>query len=128
MKDEFYVVEGNSEALLGVNSCQVQIYFTINVPRSQFLNRQRRSVQQVLIHGSQTFSESNIYINYSRVFEGLDRIPFECNIQLDKSISPVVHPPRHVAITLQERLRGQIDLMVTSGVIASLTATSTDKS
>ena len=63
----------NSEALLGVNFCVKLV--TINVPRGQILHRQQLSVQQILIDGSQTFSESNIYRKYSRVFEGPGRVP-----------------------------------------------------
>ena len=74
-----------------------------------------------MLNDSQKFSESSIYRNYSRVFEGLGKVPFEYNIQLDGSIPPVMHPSQLVAIALQERLKIHLDSMVMAGIIANVT-------
>ena len=57
----FFVVEGRPEALLGGHFCIKYKLVTINVPRSQIPLRQQCSVQQVILHDIQTFSESSIY-------------------------------------------------------------------
>ena len=46
--------------------------------------------------------------NYGDVFSGLGCIPGEYYIEIDKSVKPVQHQPRRVAVSLKSELRKKI--------------------
>lgn len=39
---------------------------------------------------------------YDNVFEGLGKLDRQYHIVIDKSIRPVVHPPRHLPVAMTE--------------------------
>ena len=44
-----------------------------------------------------------MYEQYSDLFQGLGCLPGEHTIKVDSSISPVVHPPQKVPVSLKEK-------------------------
>jgi len=54
---------------------------------------------------------------YADVFEGLGEMPGQYHIELDESVTPVVHAPRKVPLALQPRLKAALDDMEQKGVI-----------
>jgi hypothetical protein len=51
------------------------------------------------------------------VFQGLGCLEGEHEISLDESVKPVVHPPRRVPISMNERVKAELDRMEDIGVI-----------
>ena len=58
---------------------------------------------------------------YADVFQGIGEFPGECNLHVDPSATPVVHPPRRVPIALRERLKQELDKMEASNIICRVT-------
>ncbi|KAI2650239.1 Retrovirus-related Pol polyprotein from transposon 17.6 [Labeo rohita] len=63
----------------------------------------------------------SIVDEFADVFTGIGLFPGECNIHLDPSATPVVHPPRRVPFALQDRLREELDSMEDQGIIKKVT-------
>ena len=58
---------------------------------------------------------------YSDLFQGLGCIPGEHTIEVDPSIPAVVHPPRKVSVSLQDKIKDELDRMEQIGVIVRQT-------
>ena len=58
-----------------------------------------------------------MYEQYSDLFQGLGCLPGEHTIKVDSSISPVVHPPRKVPVSLKEKIREELDRMEKAEVV-----------
>ena len=50
-----------------------------------------------------------MYEQYSDLFQGLGCLLDERTIKVDSSISPVVHPPRKVPVSLKEKIKEELD-------------------
>ncbi|CAC5376660.1 unnamed protein product [Mytilus coruscus] len=59
----------------------------------------------------------NSWMENSDLFEGIGELEGYHHIELDKSINPVIHPPRRVPIALQERLKSEIERMDKLGIV-----------
>lgn len=59
--------------------------------------------------------------NYGDVFSGLGCIPGEYYIEIDKSVKPVQHQPRRVAVSLKSELRKKIAELEQRQVMAKVT-------
>ena len=57
-----------------------------------------------------------MYEQYLDLFQGLGCLPGEHTIKVDSSISPVVHPPRKVPVSLKEKIKEELDGMEKAGV------------
>lgn len=55
--------------------------------------------------------------NYREIFKGLGCIPGEYTIKIDKTVQPVIHPPRKVPISLKEKVKCELDKMIRLRVI-----------
>lgn len=62
-----------------------------------------------------------ILLEYQDVFEGLGCLPGPYTIQIDESITPVVHPPRRIPVALRETLRQELLQMTEQEIIAPVT-------
>ena len=60
---------------------------------------------------------SKDYEQYSDLFQGLGCLPGEHTIKVDSSISPVVHPPRKVPVSLKEKIKEELDRMEKAEVV-----------
>ena len=49
-----------------------------------------------------------MYEQYLDLFQGLGCLPGEQTIKVNSSISPVVHPPRKVPISLKEKIKEEL--------------------
>ena len=61
---------------------------------------------------------STLLKQYVDVFEGLENVPGQYHMELDNSVSPVIHAPRKVPLAIQPRLKAALDDMEEKGVIS----------
>lgn len=59
---------------------------------------------------------------YSEVFNGFGALPYTYEIQLKRDATPVVHAPRRVPTPLRDKLKKELDRMVSMGVIKKVEA------
>ena len=60
---------------------------------------------------------SHFFDAYEDVFGELGCIPGEYHINVDHTVKPVVHPARRVPFALKEKLKAELNRMVSLGVI-----------
>ncbi|CAC5389777.1 unnamed protein product [Mytilus coruscus] len=94
---EFAVVNFNAQCILGLSACE----------KLNLINRVM-SVEK---------SAESILKENSDLFDGIGELEGYHHIELDKSINPVIHPPRRVPIALQERLKSEIERMEKLGIV-----------
>ena len=63
----------------------------------------------------------NIRKRYHDVFERLGQLQGEYTIQVDKSVRPVVHPPRKVPAPMGEAIRAELDRLTAENIIVPVT-------
>ncbi len=63
---------------------------------------------------------SHFVDNYEDVFGELGCIPGEYYINVDHTIKPVVHPARRVPFALKEKLKAELNRVVSLGVIENV--------
>ena len=86
----FYIVDTRSQSVLGGETAEkVGLIKRINQIQSEFVN----------------------------VFQGLGCLPGEHSLKIDKSVPPVVHPPRKVPVTLKGKVKQELDKMEKMDVI-----------
>ena len=56
-------------------------------------------------------TEQNILNNYPDLFEELGCLPVEHHIELNETIEPVIHPPRHVPEAIRSRVTKELHQM-----------------
>ena len=93
---DFFVVDRPVATILGLPTCT-----TLDI------------VRRIDVLHSQSLLD-----NYADVFTGLGEMPGEYHIELDPSVSPVIHAPRKVPLALQPRLKSALDDMEQKGVIS----------
>ena len=65
-------------------------------------------------------AKAQLLQEYPDCFQGVGCFEGEYHITLDKSVPPVVHPPRRVPVALQQPLRQEIDRLLDLGIIAKV--------
>ena len=100
---DFFVVDVSAPTIVGLPTCTA-------------LDVVRR------IDAAVTSSTPPLLDEYADVFEGLGEMPGQYHIELDESVSPVIHAPRKVPIALQPRLKSALDDMEQKGVITKCDA------
>lgn len=96
---EFYVADVPSSPILGLKALQ-----------------QLNLVQKVDVVN--TADKDALLQEYSDVFTGLGCLDGEYHIEVDKSVPPVIHPPRKVPYSLQGKLKETLDRLEAQGVVA----------
>ncbi|XP_014675315.1 PREDICTED: uncharacterized protein K02A2.6-like [Priapulus caudatus] len=98
---ELYVVETDSEPILGLKSCH-----------DLKLIARLESVME-----EKPLTRNDAMKEYKHVFKGLEKFEGTYKTELDPSIKPVVHPPRKVPFSLQRKLKETLDRMEAEGSI-----------
>ena len=62
-------------------------------------------------------TKSELIKEYPELFKGLGCLPGEHDIKINTTVSPVVHPPRKVPVTIKGRVKEELDRMEAVGVI-----------
>ena len=67
-----------------------------------------------------TAGSDHLIQEFNDVFEGLGMLGGQYTIVTDKSVKPVVHPPRRLPIALIDQVQEKLDEMVKDGIIAKV--------
>ena len=71
---------------------------------------------------SSTLTKASILDEYRDLFNGeLGKLPMQYKMKLNPDIRPVVRPPRRFPVAFQDKVKQELDAMVTKGVIAPVT-------
>ncbi|KAK0148890.1 hypothetical protein N1851_010688 [Merluccius polli] len=98
---EFIVVKKDSKPILGIQACEQMGL----IKRVMALNKG---------------DKMDIFKEYADVFKGIGCLEGEHTIQIDASVTPKVHPPRKVPVTLREKLRTELNRMEKMKVITKI--------
>lgn len=73
----------------------------------------------VRVHSvSKDLSKENLLKSYEDVFKGLGELPGKHHINIDDTVTPVIHPPRKVPVALRDKVKTELQRMEQLGVIA----------
>lgn len=65
--------------------------------------------------------ETDVLKDYEELFNGLGCLPGKHHIQIDQTVTPVVHAPRRIPVALRDRVVEELQRMEKLGVIARQT-------
>ena len=99
-KVNFYIVKSEVQAVLGAKTCQ-----------------EMRMIQRIHSLTPSDPLPEDIVKSYRHLFKGLGCLPGMHTIQVDKTISPVVHPPRKIPIAIKDKVKAELDRMTEMGVV-----------
>ena len=66
-------------------------------------------------------TQDSVLKDYTHVFTGMGELAGEYTIHTDPNVSPVVHPPRRLPLSLQDAVKSELDAMVEKQVIVPVT-------
>jgi hypothetical protein len=98
---EFIVVKSDAKPILGIQACEEMGL----IKRVMALNKS---------------DKMDIFKEYADVFEGLGCLEGEHTIQIDEGVTPKVHPPRKIPVTLREKLKTELNRMEKMKVIVKI--------
>ena len=90
---EFQVIEQTALTILGSETCQ-------KIGLIQGLYNLEKSVENV--------DNSDIQTDYSDLFYGIGRLPGKHKIYIDSTVTPVVHPPRRLPISMRDKVKNEL--------------------
>lgn len=106
---KFYVVHRKAPNILGAETCRkldlVRCMNTIN--KAEHANDHSNLPANDILKEPQ----------YAELFEGLGCLPGKYSIKLDPSVTPTIHPPRKVPISLKDKVHQELRRMEQLGVI-----------
>ena len=73
------------------------------------------------VNESSKLTEINVKAEYAYVFRGLGRFKDSYSIEIDDSIRPVVHAPRHIPVPMRNKVHEKLEQFVNEGVITPVT-------
>ena len=110
-KAMFFVSKNSNTSLLGKDTC-VKLGLIKLTCKVDTISSVRPSTQRL--------DDSTVFEKYPDVFEGLGCIPGEYNIEIDPSVTPVVHPCRKIPFKQHEALRNELLRMEEIGVVVKV--------
>ena len=129
---DFYVADVKSPPVIGLSVCKqldlvrkgpncVEIA-TVNVKPEASVKAKTKVTSSNATAAPPTkrqkpLTKEWILENYKDVFEGLGAFEKPYHIDVDPSVTPVIHAPRRVPFSVQERFKEKLDEMVQKGVI-----------
>ncbi|KAK3101540.1 hypothetical protein FSP39_004320 [Pinctada imbricata] len=109
----FYIVNLDAPNVVGAETCK-----KLNlVQRIHAIKSDTCSTEPVLQSLSDIYPDSD----YSDLFQGLGCLPGKYSIKLDPNVTPVIHPPRKIPISLMDKVRNELKSMEEKGVIVKQT-------
>ena len=102
----FHVVEMEAPTVLGAQTCKdLSLLARVHLLQQQSPSKFPEGMAQ------------KMYEQYLDLFQGLGCLPGKHTIKVDSSISPVVHPPRKVPVSLKEKIKEELDRMEKAEVV-----------
>ena len=99
---EFQVIEQSAPTILGSETCQ-------KIGLIQRMYKLEKAVENV--------DNSDIQTEYSDLYHGIGRLPGKHKIYIDPTVTPVVHPPRRLPISMRDKVKNELSRMVKEGII-----------
>ena len=65
----------------------------------------------------ENIDNSDIQRDYSDVFKGIKCLPGKHKIHIDSSVTPVMHPPRRIPVSMRDKVQNELSRMVKDGII-----------
>jgi hypothetical protein len=107
------VVENDNRVpILGNRAAQSMGLITVN--RENILTLSTKPQHQPL-------TSEAVLSEFSDVFSGTGLLSGEYHIELDKSVKPVIHPPRRVPVAVKDKLKAELDKLEEEGIIVKET-------
>ena len=119
-KDDFFIVDDDVRPLLGAETCQELNFIKVmvnDIPTSETVN----SVNVKCQPNHTALTEERILNECSDVFKGLGCMEGLCQLEVNQTIRPVVHFPRKVPVALRDRLKEELDKLVSEEIITPVT-------
>ena len=117
---DFFIVDDDVRPLLGAETCQELNFIKVmvnDVTTSKTVN----SVNGKLQMKPSVLTRERILQEYSDVIEGLGCMEGPCHLEVDETIRPVLHPPKKVPVALRDRLKEELDKLVSEEIITPVT-------
>ena len=113
--EEFVVVENGFIPLLGVKTAQ----------KMQVLVIQHQNILQLADENAETphqqntdrLTENEVLSDYADLFKVLGKIEGKLHLEVDKTVTPVVMPPRPVPVAIKGELREELDRLEGLGAL-----------
>ena len=99
---EFQVIEQKAPTILGSETSQ-----------------QVRLIQRMfkLDNPVENIDNSDIQRDYLNVFKGIGCLPGKHTIHIDSSVTPVIHPPRRIPVSMRDKVKNELSPMVKERII-----------
>ncbi|XP_065572402.1 uncharacterized protein LOC136034857 [Artemia franciscana] len=125
------------ESLKVAGTCQLEVqyknrepqthkFYVVDMDKRPILSRQTSvslNLIRFIYNIEQTPVTSNtdeILAEYKDVFEGIGKMPGKCKIHLKPGVIPSVQPPRKVPLAIQDKLKNELERLVSLGIIETL--------
>ncbi|XP_061178377.1 uncharacterized protein K02A2.6-like [Saccostrea echinata] len=105
---DFVIIKDNCIPLLGNDKLQDKELLQWN------------SENILAISNYSPITKEQLLTEYKDVFEGIGRLEGDYHLVVDKSIPPVVHPPRRVPLALKAQLKDELDRLENLNIIAQV--------
>lgn len=126
---EFYVVDTKSTPILGMKSCLdfglIKLIYatetTLTPTKTRTDGEPSKVTPKPTCMTSQVPMTNESVLNENPdLFQGIGLLPGKADIQIDPSVTPVVHPPRKVPVSLRDKFKAELDRMCQTDVIAKV--------
>ena len=116
---KFYVVETKEDPILGLVSCEkLELIKILQIHKEKDNSKDtEKTDEESSVAHSKVSSEQQLMKDYRDVFTGLGKLENQYHIELDTNIKPVIHAPRKVPFSLQDKVKAELDNMEALGVI-----------
>lgn len=111
----FYVIKGSTKLpLIGSNAAQQMKLITVNYENIAKIDG---DTDIAATETTNTPDASEIFSTYKDVFSGRGCMPGAVTLHVDESVKPHIAPPRRVPLTMQPKLKAELERLEKEGVI-----------
>ncbi|PFX21908.1 Transposon Ty3-I Gag-Pol polyprotein [Stylophora pistillata] len=115
----FHIVETNQPGVLGFTSSRdlglIEVIMANKREEDQTKPNRGKEAKKL----SEELKEEMLQ-KYKQVFTGFGRLEKPYHIEIDPTVTPVVHPPRNVPAALRDRVKKELDDMEKRGVVRKI--------
>ena len=115
---KFHVIEKAAKPLIGLqDSLNLRLIQVKDIQEIKIVDPSSKTIRPC-----PTLTKAVIPDEYKDLFDGeLGELPIRYKMKLNSEVKPVVRPPRRFPVAYQDKVKQELDYMVTKGVIAPVT-------